>query len=434
MNYQELYNAKKANLAECLGQIQSYDIISFAGDCNGAVEILSNLHTIADRVVGVEAIKGHEGYYPFVSAPGMNGHINTGGFFYGRNFMDGHVNRNTSYIVTDLCDYSTFASAHKDYNVFVAATTPMDENGNFQVGLCMMWEKETLEKVRQSPKKKIILEVNPNLPRVNGGIEINIEEVTCFMEVDYAIQEVPSLVADENEVKVAQNVRSLMRDGDCIQLGIGSLPNAIAEQCMDLKDLGLHTEMATTTMGEMIRKGIITGERKNLNKGEHIFTFAGGDRALYDTLGENRACRIVPACYGVNPMIIMQNDNMVSINTCIEMDLTGQVCSESIGPRQYSGSGGGFDYAYGALHSKGGRGIMAFTSVTKKGYSKIKTLLTPGANITVPRNYVDYIVTEYGIAPMRGRSVRERTENLIAVAHPDFRAQLRKEAEELFYI
>jgi acyl-CoA hydrolase len=116
------------------------------------------------------------------------------------------------------------------------------------------------------------------------------------------------------------------------------------------------------------------------------------------------------------------------------MDLTGQVCSESIGPRQYSGSGGGFDYAYGALHSKGGRGIMAFTSVTKKGYSKIKTLLTPGANITVPRNYVDYIVTEYGIAPMRGRSVRERTENLIAVAHPDFRAQLRKEAEELFYI
>ena len=434
MNYQELYNQKKATLEECLSQFQSGDIVSFAGDCNGAVEILTNFHTIADRVEGVEAIKGHEGYYEFVSAPGMNGRINTGGFFYGRNFMDGQQHGNTSYIVTDLCDYANFACAHKDYNVFVAAVSPMDENGNFQVGLCMMWEKETLEKVRQNPNKKIILEVNPNLPRVRGGIEINIEEVTCLMDVDYAIQEVPSLVANEDEIKVAQNVRSLMRDGDCIQLGIGSLPNAIAEQCMDLKDLGLHTEMATTTMGEMIRRGIITGERKNLNKGEHIFTFAGGDKALYETLGSNPACRVVPANYGVNPMIIMQNDNMVSINTCIEMDLTGQVCSESIGPRQFSGSGGGFDYAYGALHSKGGRGIMAFTSITKKGYSKIKTMLTPGSNVTIPRNYVDYIVTEYGIACMRGRSVKERCEQLIEIAHPNFREELRKDAQKLLYI
>jgi acyl-CoA hydrolase len=144
--------------------------------------------------------------------------------------------------------------------------------------------------------------------------------------------------------------------------------------------------------------------------------------------------RIMPGTYCVDPKIIMQNDNMVSINTIVEMDLTGQVCSESVGTKQISGSGGGFCFAMGALYSKGGRGILAFASKTAKGYSKIKTTLTQGAVVTIPRNYVDYIVTEYGIAPMRGRSVRQRVENLIAVAHPDVRAELRRDAEKLLYI
>ncbi len=429
MTYQQMYEAKKTDLQGCLAQIQSHDTICFAGDCNGAVEILSNMHTIAGRLEGVEAIKGHEGYYEFVSNPGMDGHINTGSFFFGKNFMDGQVHRNVSYIVTDLCDYSTFVQEHKPCNTFVAACTPMDDEGFFEVGLCMMWEAECFETC-----EKIILEVNPNLPRVTGGLKINVADVTSLMEVDYPIQEIPSLNPSPEEIQVAKNVRSLVKDGDCIQLGIGSLPNAIANEMMDLKDLGLHTEMATTTMGHMIRAGIINGERKNINRGKHIFTFAGGDRALYDTLGSNKNCVIVPARYGVNPMVIMQNNNMVSINTCIEMDLTGQICSESIGPRQYSGSGGGFDYAYGALHAKGGRGIMAFTSTTKKGYSKIKTLLANGANITIPRNYADYIVTEYGIAHLRGCSVRERAEALINIAHPDFRTQLKEEATKLMYL
>ena len=157
-------------------------------------------------------------------------------------------------------------------------------------------------------------------------------------------------------------------------------------------------------------------------------------RALYETMQNTPTLRIVPGSYGVNPMTIMQNDNMVSINTILEMDLTGQVCSESIGPRQFSGSGGGFCFAYGALHSKGGRGILAFASRSKKGVPKIKPMLTQGAVVTIPRNYVDYIVTEYGVAHLRGCSVKERTEKLISIAHPDDRAELRREAEKLFYI
>ena len=184
--------------------------------------------------------------------------------------------------------------------------------------------------------------------------------------------------------------------------------------------------MITTSMGEMIRRGIITGERKNYYKGVHVCSFAGGDRALYETMRDTPNLRIVPGSYGVDPMTIMQNDNMVSINTILEMDLTGQVCSESIGPRQHSGSGGGFCFAYGALRSKGGRGILAFASRSKKGMPKIKPILTPGAVVTIPRNYVDYIVTEYGVAHLRGCNVKERCEQLISIAHPDDRLSCAK--------
>ena len=252
--------------------------------------------------------------------------------------------------------------------------------------------------------------------------------------MDYRLWDLPTIQSSAAERAVAQNCRELMRDGDCIQLGIGGLPNAIAESMFDLKDLGVHTEMMTATMGEMIRRGIITGERKNFHRGEHIACFCGGDMALYETVAADPKIRMMPGSWVVDPMVIKQNDNMVSINTCIEIDLSGQITAESIGHRQYSGSGGAFDFAYGALHSRGGRGIYAFTSVSKKGKSRINPILAPGAQVTIPRNYADYIVTEYGIAPLRGRDVRQRTLNLIAVAHPDFRAELTRQAREMHYI
>ncbi|MCD7769892.1 MAG: 4-hydroxybutyrate--acetyl-CoA CoA transferase [Oscillospiraceae bacterium] len=428
-NYESLYNAKKGTIQDCLDVIQSGDVVAFAAACNAPVEMLNHMHTIADRVTGVKCIKGHEGIYPFVTMDGMDGHINTGSFFFGRDLSNGMKNGNTSFIPADMCDYSTFTSGHFPCNVFVAAATPMDENGNMQVGLCMMYEDAAY-----ASADRIILEVNPNLPRVRGGLEININDVTCLLEADYPINVVPDADPTPEEIMVAKNVRSLVKDGDCIQLGIGSLPNAIANEMMDLKDLGLHTEMATSTMGKLIQAGVITGARKNFKQGQHLFIFAGGTPELYQTLSENPSCRIVPAVYGADPAIIMKNDNMVSINTCIEMDLTGQICSESIGPRVISGSGGAFDYVYGALHARGGRSIMAFTSKTKKGVSKIVDMLSPGAGVTIPRNYADYIVTEYGIAPLRGRSLEERARALIAIAHPDCREELTYKAKKLYYI
>lgn len=424
-----VYETRKGSVQDCLDVIQSGNVVAFAAACNAPDAILSQMHTIAGRVTDVKCIKGHEGVYPFVTMPGMDGHINTGSFFLGKDLVNGMRAGNATFIPADMCDYSTFTQGHFPCDVFIAAATPMDEHGNLQVGLSMMFEDAAY-----ACADKIVLEVNPSLPRVRGGLEINIHDVTRLVEVDYPIQEIPDLAPTPEEVQVAKNVRSLMRDGDCLQIGIGSLPNAIANEMFDLRDLGLHTEMATNTIGRLIDAGVITGARKNFKHGQHLFIFAGGLPSLYKTLGENDACRIVPAVYGADPMIIMKNDNMVSINTCIEMDLTGNICSESIGPRIISGSGGAFDYVYGALHARGGRSIMAFTAKTKKGISKIVPMLTQGAGVTIPRNYADYIVTEYGVAHLRGLSLKERTLALIGIAHPDVRGELRQEARKLFYI
>ena len=428
-NYKAMYEARKGTVQDCLDVIQSGNVVAFAAACNAPNAIMEQMHTIAGRVTDVKCIKGHEGTFPFVTMEGMNGHINCGSFFFGADLANGMRVGNCTFIPADMCDYATFTQGHYPCNVFCAAATPMDENGNFQVSLSMMFEDAAY-----ACADKIILEVNPRLPRVRGGLEINIADVTRLTESDRPIQLIPDLDPSPEEIGVAKNVRSLMRDGDCIQIGIGSLPNAIANEMWDLHDLGLHTEMATTTIGKLITGGVINGERKNFKHGQHLFIFAGGTPELYKTLGENPACRIVPAVYCADPMIIMKNDNMVSINTCIEMDLTGNICSESIGPRIISGSGGAFDYVYGALHARGGRSIMAFTSKTKKGVSKIVPMLAQGAGVTIPRNYADYIVTEYGIAHLRARSVKERTLALISIAHPDVRDELTWQAKKLFYI
>lgn len=434
MDFKQLYESKKVSLDDALGFIRSNDNVCFAGDCNEPKIFAQNLHKVAPRVENVSVVKPRTGNFEFVTGDGMNGHINTGGFFYGPGWGEGHKKLNCSMIVTDLPDFPGFVCQHRPPNVFVAQVTPMDENGKFQIGLCMMWETETYEAVLKSPDHRVILEVNPQQVRVKGGLEIDINDVTCLYEVDEPLTEIPAMQASEVEDTIGGLVSELVHDGDTIQLGIGSLPNACARNLMDKKDLGIHSEMFTNLMGTMVEKGIITGARKNLNPGKHIFCFAGGTGHLFDMLHENPDCIIRPASYVTDPMIIKQNDNMVSINAIMEIDLTGQVCSETIGTRQYSGPGGAFDFAYGAAHSNGGRSILIMHSTTNRGASKIKPILTPGAVVTIPRPYVDIVVTEYGIAYMRGQTVQNRVKSLIAIAHPDYREELRREAQKLFYI
>lgn len=424
-----LYQEKETTLQGCLDLIRSGDVICFAGGCNQPVRFMEQFHTVAPRVTDVECIKSRSGDYEFVTAPGMNGHINTGSPLYGEAFMEGMKHGNTSHIVCDMHDYARFVSDHKPCSTFIAAVSPMDENGYFQVGLNLMWEKECLETCR-----KIILEVNENLPRMQGGLNIHISDVTAFHVSSYPLPQCREEPPTEVEGVIADYIADLVSDGDCLELGTGTLSNAIAERLMDHRELGLHTEWFNTGVGHLIKNGIITGEHKNIDHGLAVASAAWGEQKLYDVLADNPRAAIRPASYVCDPAVICQMDHMIAINTLVEMDLTGQICSESIGPRQISGSSGNLCFSLGAIHSKGGKSILCFPSMTHKGISKIRTQLSNGANVTIPRNYVDYIVTEYGVARMKGRSVKERTEQLIAIAHPEVREELRRYALEQFYI
>ena len=432
MDYAAEYIKKKGTVEEGLSLIRSGDVVVFACDGNAPLSFGAQFHTIAPRVQNVKVFKDFTNYYPFPTMDGMEGHIFTQGFFFGRDMREGLPKGNSSFFPADMSMNAGFI-ADNHPTVFISSATEMDEHGNFQIGLSNMFEPGSLNAVRNNGGR-ILLEVNRNLPRVNGGIEVHISDVSALVETDTPITLIPPKVASPEEAEVARNVRSLVHDGDCVQFGIGALPNAIAELCMDLNDLGMHTEMLTSSMAKMVREGVITGKKKNFLPNEHIFTFAGGDEALFETLKGNNQFRITPGSWGCDPFIIAKNDNLVSINTCVEMDLMGQIASEAIGTRQFSGSGGAFCFTYGALRSNGGRAIMAFSSKSAKGFSKIRATLGAGSTVTIPRNYADYIVTEYGIAHLRGKNLKERANALIAIAHPDFRNELTAEAKKLMWI
>lgn len=430
MTLQEMYEKKRTTLEGALALIRSNDNICFAKDCNEPKLFCQSLHTIADRVENVTVLKGRSSDFGFLQNDGMRGHFLTQSAFYSKGWVPAIEKGHCTFVPCDLPDQPIWYNAAYPRNVYISAVTPMDENGNFQVNLSQMWERDI------DPKScdRIILEVNRRLQTVRGGVEINIRDVTAFYEADYDIYTIPDAPFSETDDVIGQYVAELVNDGDCIQLGIGSLPNACARRLMDKRELGIHSEMFTNSMMTMIQKGVVTGGRKNINRGEHTFCFAGGSHELFRFLHDNPDCHIRPSSYVTDPFVIRSNDNMVSINSIMEIDLTGQVNSETIGTRQYSGPGGAFDFAYGAAHAKGGRSILIMHAATNKGASKIKSVLPSGAAVTIPRTYTDYVVTEYGVAHLRGRSVADRARSLIAIADPAVRDELLFEAKKLLYI
>lgn len=431
-DYKKIYDEKKVSVQDVLDTIQSGDIINCSNNYNETTVIFDHLHEIADRVENVWLYKSRIGDYKFLTTPGMNGHINCMSYFYGPNYRTAHKLLNGSYIPVDLPNYYKKTEAHKPCTIFMACVSSMDENGDMYIGMNQTIEyyavKDAIEK-----KKKIIVEVNPNLTYMNGSVKINVKDVTMLVEVDTPEYTTKPIVTTPDEQNIGKLVASLIEDGDTIQMGIGGIPDSVGQYLLDKKELGLHTEQFTSSMATLIDAGVITGERKVFDKGLHVGVFADGLPELYKYLHDNPNCMMKPGIEVVNPFNIARQDHMVSINTCVEIDLTGQICAESIGSTQYSGSGGGFCFTLGTYYAEHGKGIMAFTSRTKKGMAKIKAQLTPGAVVTHQRNYVQYVVTEYGIVDLRGTNVRERAQLLISIAHPEDREELTRQARELFY-
>lgn len=318
-------------------------------------------------------------------------------------------------------------------DIFVAQVSSMDKHGYFSWGAGNPSSNAACEVA-----KTVILEVNPKMPRVLGGGQelIHITQADYVIEVDNDLPVLPDLSPSEVEQRIAEQLIPKLQNGCCIQLGIGGVPNAVGAMiaASDLKDLGVHTEMYVDAYVRMSEAGKITGKYKNIDKYKQVFSFAMGSEKLYDFIDDNPSVISYNVDYTNHPWVIAQLDNFVSINACIELDLFGQVCAESVGTKHISGTGGQLDFVEGAYKSKGGLSFVC-TPATKviKGelISTIKPILTPGAIVTDPRTATHMIVTENGIANLKGKSTWERAEALIAIADPKFQDELVKEAEAM---
>jgi acyl-CoA hydrolase len=433
---QELYQSKFITLEEALGMIRSGDTIAQAAYGNEPLAMLRNLHTIADR--GVKDVCVWMGSpqeeYPFISDPEnkLDGVISVNSIFFGAPLRK-QVAKGSKRINFCPCHLHSISNVYLETRrptIFWAAVTPMDRYGYVAISCTQQSELEMLDNC-----DLVIFEVNKKLPYTMGTVRVPIEHVDYFIDVDYPITQAPIQPASPAQQKIAHFASSLIKDGDTIQLGIGGLPDAVAHDLMDRHDLGIHTEMLGSAMGQLMACGAVNNSRKNFHRNRTVAAFCWGSEELYDFVHDNPMVEILPTSYVNDPFIIAKNDNMVSLNTALEIDLTGQICSESMGSTQYSGTGGATDFAYGAYHSKGGKGIIAINATAKSGtISRIVPQLKPGAVVSIQRNIADYVVTEYGIAHLRGKTIRQRVEELISVAAPEFREELRQQAMKLMLI
>lgn len=307
--------------------------------------------------------------------------------------------------------------------------SPPDRHGYCSLGVSV---DITLSAIQTA--KKVIAQINPQVPRTHGDGIIHIKNIDFAVEIDTPIHASILSTPTEVEAIIGKYVASLVEDGATLQMGIGNIPNAVLNNLQNHKRLGIHTEMFSDGILPLIEKGIITGEEKVIKPGKIVTCFAMGTKKLYDFVDDNPIVHFKEASYTNNTAIILQNPKVTAINSAIEIDLTGQVCADSIGMYQYSGVGGQMDFIRGASLSEGGKPIIAMPSVTNKGISKITPFLKEGASVTTTRAHVHYVVTEYGVVNLFGKGLEQRAKALISIAHPDHREALEREANKRFNI
>lgn len=399
--------------------------------------LLDHLPTIADSVENVKVfftitVKPYE----FFMNPEMKGHFELCSYFHGPSTREAlkHKSGNIFYVPNLL---HAIAPDHLrgrgKPNIFLGSCSPPDERGFVSLGLSVVYEKAIIENA-----DLVILEVSKNNPRLFGDAEIHIDDVDFFVENNHMPPIIPDPPPpDEADLAIGRHIAELVEDGSTIQLGIGNIPNAVGKCLMGKKELGIHTEMLTDSMMELCEAGVVTNRKKTLIPGKTVCAFAFGTQALYDWVDNNVSVLFLKGEWVNDSTVVRRNAKMVSINTCMMVDLTGQVYSEGIGTSQFSGTGGQFDFAMGAreAYDRMGKSIIACRSTAKGGTkSTIVAIPPPGTPVTLHRGVTDYIATEYGTAWLRGKTVKERAQSLIDIAHPDFRQQLKAEAEKCGYL
>ena len=430
ITWQEEYQSKLVTAEQAAARIKSGDRIGLSGGTCIPPAFCTALSGRAGEVKNVTIALGYAlGLYGFM-APENKDSFTIETMFVGpveRMCMDFGV---SAYVPQHLGDVGAF-SEERNFNVVTSVATPPDENGYMMRSLFGSFiNKKTI-----SNAETVIIEVNKNFPRMNSdAFRIHVSEVDCIIEHDAPVFEVPEITITETEEKIAGFIADMIPDGSTIQLGFGGLGNAIGHLLKGKKDLGMHAEVITPSVMELMKAGVLNGRKKNYKPGKVVGAFCVGTKAFYDFIDGNMDLEFHEISIVNNPLEIAKNDNLISINNALMFDLTGQAASESIGTKQYSGTGGQVNFVQGAKLSKGGKSILTLNSTytDKAGNlrSKILPVLPEGTVVTTSRNDVQYVVTEYGVANLRFKSIPERAKALIAIAHPQFREELLEGAKK----
>jgi 4-hydroxybutyrate CoA-transferase len=431
MNFKELYQSRVVTAEEAVRKINPGNRVFLTGNCSVPQKIMAALVDYAPELHEVEIVQALSvGSADYVK-PDMEGHLRVNTMFVSANVRKAVHEGRADFTPVLLSEFTLlFKNNHLPLDVALVHLSPPDN-----YGFCSFGVEVGLTKTPAESAKIIIAEVNQQMPRTLGDSFIHISNIDYIVPVDYPLVEMPMGGENGSEVidKIASYVADLIPDGATMQMGIGAIPDTMLKYLYEKKDLGIHTELFSDGVIDLVNAGILTNARKTLHTGKIIAGFMLGTKRLYEWVDDNPLIELHPTEYVNDPFVIAQNDRMVAVNSAIEIDLTGQVCADSIGPKIYSGVGGQLDFIYGASRSKGGVPIIAMPS-TAKQFSRIVPMLKQGAGIVTTRNHVRFVVTEYGVADLYGKTIRQRAHMLINIAHPEFREDLTRQARELNYI
>jgi acyl-CoA hydrolase/GNAT superfamily N-acetyltransferase len=424
-NWKEVYESKVTTAEEAVTKVRSGQRV-FIG--SGAAEPQLLVHALSER--GPELADTQIthiltlGVAPYADPKLVDG-FRHNALFIGPNVREAVAEGRADFTPVFLSEVPRlFRRGKMPIDVALIQVSPPDEHGYCSYGVSIDVTKAGAESARH-----VVAEVNPNMPRTLGDSFIHIDQIHALVPSDQPIIEVPAGKIDKVAQQIGQHIADLIQDGSTLQMGIGTIPDAVLSCLGDKKDLGIHSEMLSDGVIDLVEKGVINGSRKNIHNGKIVVSFVIGTKRLYDFVDNNPMCEFHPSEFTNDPFRIAQNDRVVAINSALQVDLTGQVCADSLGTYFYSGIGGQVDFIRGASRSHEGRPIIALPSTAAGGkVSRISPTLTPGAGVVTSRGDVHYVVTEYGTASLHGKTIRERAMALIHIAHPDHREQLMEEA------
>ena len=436
-DFHALYQKKRKTVEEALGLIQSGDVIIVAQAGAEPKPLLEQLHTIADN--GVRGVDVQTclpvGSYEFMTNPALKDTIFNHGWYFTKALRQAQLAGNATFTPqhAHIAVWKKLSGVQDRRIVLFCTCSPMDAHGYLSLSISNIYERELIE-----AGAHVICEVNPNYPRTFGDNIVHISEIDALVESSRPVPEIQLVPYTDVDAAIGRNIAELVEDGTTIQLGIGNIPNAVAAELRHKKHLGIHTEMFTETMVDLIECGAVDNSQKGFFNGYSVCAFAFGTKKLYDYIDDNPTVLFKAGSWVNDPFQIKNNEKFTSINATLEVDLTGQCASEAIGSRQYTGTGGQADTVIGSQRSHGGKSILAMhsTYLAKDAEgksvekSKIVPFLTQGSIVSLSRNDVDYVVTENGVAWLRGLSVRDRVDALIGIAAPQFRDELKFAAKK----